>query len=83
MADPFTGDINPVACFILRVMLEDIPCHGPGLAWPGRLADLMRATISYIQTTEHLFVGAQRCSAKGPERADRQGPGQLGTGPGV
>ena len=77
MVDPFASDLNPVAYFILRVMLEDIPCHGPGLA------DLLRATISYIQTTEDLFVGAQRCSAKGPKRADGQRPGQLGTGPGV
>ena len=57
--------------------------HPPSRAWPGRLADLIRATISYIQTTEDLSVGAQRCSAKGPERADGQRPGQLGTGPGV
>ena len=35
MVDPFASDLNSVAYFILRVMLEDIPCHGPGLAdWP-------------------------------------------------
>ena len=35
MVDPFASDLNPVAYFILRVMLEDILCHGPGLAdWP-------------------------------------------------
>ena len=28
----FASDLNPVACLILRVMLEDIPRHGPGLA---------------------------------------------------
>ena len=27
-----TSDLNPVACLILKVMLEDIPRHGPGLA---------------------------------------------------
>ena len=32
VVDPFAGDLNPVACFILKVMLEDIPRHGPGLA---------------------------------------------------
>ena len=33
MVDPFASDLNPVAYFILRVMLEDIPCPR---AWPGR-----------------------------------------------
>ena len=28
----FASDLNPVACLILKVMLEDIPRHGPGLA---------------------------------------------------
>ena len=30
--DAFAGDLNPVACLILKVMLEDIPRHGPELA---------------------------------------------------
>ncbi|HZQ67206.1 MAG TPA: DUF1156 domain-containing protein [Terriglobales bacterium] len=30
--DAFASDLNPVACLILKVMLEDIPRHGPGLA---------------------------------------------------
>ena len=30
--DTFASDLNPVACLILKVMLEDIPRHGPGLA---------------------------------------------------
>ena len=30
--DAFASDLNPVACFILKVMLEDIPRHGPDLA---------------------------------------------------
>ena len=29
--DAFASDLNPVACLILKVMLEDIPRHGPGL----------------------------------------------------
>ena len=29
--DAFASDLNPVACFILRVLLEDIPRHGPQL----------------------------------------------------
>lgn len=30
--DAFASDLNPVACLILKVMLEDIPKHGPRLA---------------------------------------------------
>jgi len=29
--DAFASDLNPVACLILKVMLEDIPRHGPKL----------------------------------------------------
>lgn len=30
--DAFSSDLNPVACLIQKVMLEDIPRHGPELA---------------------------------------------------
>ena len=30
--ETFASDLNPVACLILKVMLEDIPRHGPVLA---------------------------------------------------
>ncbi len=30
--EAFASDLNPVACLILKVLLEDIPRHGPGLA---------------------------------------------------
>ncbi len=30
--DAFASDLNPVACLILKVLLEDIPRHGLGLA---------------------------------------------------
>ena len=30
--ETFASDLNPVACLVLKVMLEDIPRHGPGLA---------------------------------------------------
>ncbi len=30
--DAFASDLNPVACLINKVMLEDIPRHGPELA---------------------------------------------------
>jgi adenine-specific DNA methylase len=30
--EAFASDLNPVACLILQVLLQDIPRHGPGLA---------------------------------------------------
>ena len=30
--EAFASDLNPVACLILKVMLEDVPRRGPGLA---------------------------------------------------
>ena len=30
--EAFASDLNSVACLILKVMLEDVPRHGPGLA---------------------------------------------------
>ena len=30
--EAFASDLNPVACLILKIMLEDIPRHDPGLA---------------------------------------------------
>ena len=30
--ETFASDLNPVACLIFKVMLEDIPPHGPELA---------------------------------------------------
>ena len=33
--EAFASDLNPVACLILTVMLEDIPRHGPGVDRPG------------------------------------------------
>ena len=39
VVDPFDSDLNLVACLIHKVMLEDIPRHGPGLAGELRRAD--------------------------------------------
>ena len=36
--EAFASDLNPVACLILKVMLEDIPRHGPELADDLRVA---------------------------------------------
>lgn len=43
--EAFASDLNPVACLIQKVMLEDIPRHGPRLAEELRLvgADIKRA----------------------------------------
>lgn len=41
--DAFASDLNPVACLILRVLLEDIPRHGP------ELADKLRSAGSAIK----------------------------------
>ena len=41
--EAFASDLNPVACLILKVMLEDIPRHGP------RLADELRKVGAEIK----------------------------------
>ncbi len=41
--EAFASDLNPVACLILKVMLEDIPRHGP------KLADELRKAGSEIK----------------------------------
>ncbi|MEA3245625.1 MAG: DUF1156 domain-containing protein [Gemmatimonadota bacterium] len=42
--DAFASDLNPVACLILKVMLQDIPRHGP------RLADELRKVGAEIKS---------------------------------
>src|SRR2546426_1547856 len=45
--EAFASDLNPVACLILKVMLEDIPRHGPKLA-----EDLRRVGAEIKQQAE-------------------------------
>jgi putative DNA methylase len=45
--EAFASDLNPVACLILKVMLEDIPRHGP------KLADELRRFGSEIKKQAH------------------------------
>ncbi|NLB74709.1 MAG: DUF1156 domain-containing protein, partial [Firmicutes bacterium] len=45
--ETFASDLNPVACLILRVMLEDIPRHGPELA-----EDLRRVSVEIEKKVE-------------------------------
>ena len=44
--EAFASDLNPVACLILKVMLEDIPRDGPGLA------DELRRTGAKIKSKQ-------------------------------
>ena len=74
--EAFASDLNPVACLILKVMLEDIPRHGPGLAEELRkvggeikrqaereLADLYPADADGATPIAYLWARTVRCEA--------------------
>ena len=74
--EAFASDLNPVACLILKVMLEDIPRHGPGLADELRrvggeikqaaereLADLYPADPDGSTPIAYLWARTVRCEA--------------------
>ena len=74
--EAFASDLNPVACLILKVMLEDIPRHGPGLADELRragaeikakaeeeLADLYPTDPSGATPIAYLWARTVRCEA--------------------
>ena len=74
--EAFASDLNPVACLILKVMLEDIPRHGPGLADELRrvggeikaaaekeLADLYPADPDGATPIAYLWARTVRCEA--------------------
>ena len=74
--DTFASDLNPVACLILKVMLEDIPRHGPRLADELRrvggeikaaaekeLADLYPADPDGATPIAYLWARTVRCEA--------------------
>ena len=74
--EAFASDLNPVACLILKVMLEDIPRHGPGLADQLReagaevkrlaeleLADLYPADPDGATPIAYLWARTVRCEA--------------------
>ena len=50
--ETFASDLNPVACVILKVMLEDIPRHGPKLA-----EDLLRIGAEIKRQAEQELAG--------------------------
>ena len=81
--EAFASDLNPVACLILKVMLEDIPRHGPGLAEELRrvggeikrqaeqeLADLY-PKLTRTGRRRLPICGRARCAAKRPTAARR------------
>jgi adenine-specific DNA methylase len=49
--DVYASDLNPVACLILKTMLEDAPRHGPGLA------DKVRAAGAEIKAAAERELG--------------------------
>ena len=74
--EAFASDLNPVACLILKVMLEDIPRHGPRLADELRrvggeikvaaereLADLYPVDPDGATPIAYLWARTVRCEA--------------------
>ena len=74
--EAFASDLNPVACLILKVMLEDIPRHGPRLAEELRrvggeikqqaeqeLADLYPKDPDGATPIAYLWARTVRCEA--------------------
>ena len=74
--ETFASDLNPVACLILKVMLEDIPRYGPGLAHELReagaaikeaagreLADLYPPDSDGATPIAYLWARTVRCEA--------------------
>ena len=74
--EAFASDLNPVACLILKVMLEDIPRYGPELAdelrrvgaeiktkAEGKLADLYPADLDGATLIAYLWARTVRCEA--------------------
>lgn len=74
--EAFASDLNPVACLILKVMLEDIPRHGPKLAEELRrvgaeikrqaekeLADLYPKDLDGATPIAYLWARTVRCES--------------------
>ncbi len=74
--DAFASDLNPVACLILKTMLEDIARHGPELAddvrriglevkqeVEGELADLYPADPDGARPITYLWARTVRCES--------------------
>ncbi len=72
--DTFASDLNPVACFINKVLLEDIPRHGPELASELRRmrAEAKKAVETHL--AEFYFYPADPDGAR-PIAVRLHGPG--------
>lgn len=76
--EAFASDLNPVACLILKVLLEDIPRHGPELAEELRrvgaeikataekeLAEFYPADTDGARPIAYLWARTVRCESSG------------------
>ncbi len=76
--EAFASDLNPVACLILKVLLEDIPRHGRGLAeelWRAgaeikaaaekELAEFYPADPDGARPIAYLWARTVRCESSG------------------
>jgi putative DNA methylase len=76
--EAFASDLNPVACLILKVLLEDIPRHGPALADELRrvgaqikaaaekeLAEFYPADPDGARPIAYLWARTVRCESSG------------------
>ncbi len=76
--DAFASDLNPVACLILKVLLEDIPRYGPALAEELRrvgkqikeqaekeLAEFYPSDPDGAKSIAYLWARTVRCEAVG------------------
>ena len=66
--EAFASDLNPVACLILKVMLEDIPRHGPGLAEElrrvgGEIKRQAERELADLYPAAYLWARTVRCEA--------------------
>ena len=71
--ETFASDLNPVACLILKVMLEDIPRHGPGLA------EALRKVGGEIKRESRAGIGGPLSPGPGRCYADCLSLGAHGT----
>ena len=72
--EAFASDLNPVACLILKVMLEDIPRHGP------KLADELRRVGGEIKAAvekELADLYPADCRRRDPDRLSLGAHGAL------
>ncbi len=70
--DAFASDLNPVACLILKVMLEDIPPQGPKLAEEPRRGGHQAAGGKGVGPKPRLPPPANALSALYPKESEEK-----------